>query len=73
MTKLLNRELESEIAQTVVETLQDQGYTADEMVTGVVAAVVILARRMSPMTVEVIDEAVDLLIDAQMEEDDGAV
>jgi hypothetical protein len=65
-TKFLDQSRDSEIARLIEEFLSDEGYSAEESIPGLIAAVVLIAEKTN-FPEEALDEAANLLADGPTE------
>lgn len=66
MARVLDQSLDSEVANGIIEALDDAGYTAEEAIPGLILAVSILAEQTGDPEAA-LDEAANLLADGPTE------
>lgn len=73
-TRLLDQGVDTEIAEGVIEVLEEAGYSVEEMIPGLILAISLVAEK-SPDPEAYLDEAANLLADGpagdEFWEDDG--
>lgn len=61
-TKILDRGVETEVADAIVEVLDDSGFSVEEIIPGLILALTLIAEK-SRFPEECLDEATNLLAD----------